>query len=81
MYADLMIKNTKLLCRGKRWTCFSFHSYLLRPSIFRVASNIAEQAVAQIRVVQAFVGEERAMWAYAAALGGEQRIGYRVGYT
>ncbi|CAO2207620.1 unnamed protein product [Urochloa humidicola] len=43
------------------------------------ASGIAEQAVAQIRVVQAFVGEERAMRAYAAALAAAQRIGYRSG--
>lgn len=45
------------------------------------ASNIAEQAVAQIRVVQAFVGEERAMRAYSAALGAAQRVGYRSGWA
>ncbi|KAJ1269703.1 hypothetical protein BS78_07G231700 [Paspalum vaginatum] len=43
------------------------------------ASGIAEQAVAQIRTVQAFVGEERAMRAYSAALAAAQRIGYRSG--
>ncbi|KAL6859205.1 hypothetical protein ACP4OV_018207 [Aristida adscensionis] len=45
------------------------------------ASNIAEQALAQIRVVQAFVGEERAMRAYSAALAAAQRIGYRSGFA
>nr|AFP44681.1 hypothetical protein [Eragrostis tef] len=45
------------------------------------ASNIAEQAVAQIRTVQAFVGEERAMRAYSLALGMAQRIGYRSGFA
>ncbi|CAL5014182.1 unnamed protein product [Urochloa decumbens] len=43
------------------------------------ASGIAEQALAQIRMVQAFVGEERAMRAYSAALGVAQKIGYRSG--
>lgn len=43
------------------------------------AGGIAEQAVAQIRTVQAFVGEEREMRAYAAALAVAQRIGYRSG--
>ncbi|CAO2186505.1 unnamed protein product [Urochloa humidicola] len=43
------------------------------------ASAIAEQALAQIRIVQAFVGEERAMRAYSAALAAAQRIGYRAG--
>ncbi|RLN05609.1 P-glycoprotein 1 [Panicum miliaceum] len=45
------------------------------------ASNIAEQALAQIRIVQAFVGEERAMRAYSAALAVAQRIGYRSGFA
>ncbi|GJN04300.1 hypothetical protein PR202_ga21839 [Eleusine coracana subsp. coracana] len=45
------------------------------------ASNIAEQALAQIRVVQAFVGEDRAMRAYSAALSVAQRIGYRSGFA
>ncbi|CAL5000480.1 unnamed protein product [Urochloa decumbens] len=43
------------------------------------ASGIAEQALAQIRIVQAFVGEERAMRAYSAALAVAQKIGYRSG--
>ncbi|OEL30972.1 ABC transporter B family member 1 [Dichanthelium oligosanthes] len=43
------------------------------------ASNIAEQALAQIRIVQAFVGEERAMRAYSAALAVAQKMGYRSG--
>ncbi|CAO2169944.1 unnamed protein product [Urochloa humidicola] len=43
------------------------------------ASAIAEQALAQIRIVQAFVGEDRAMRAYSAALAAAQRIGYRAG--
>uniref|UniRef100_A0A0D9XAZ8 ABC transporter B family member 1 n=1 Tax=Leersia perrieri TaxID=77586 RepID=A0A0D9XAZ8_9ORYZ len=45
------------------------------------ASGIAEQAVAQIRIVQSFVGEERAMRAYSAALAVAQRIGYRTGFA
>jgi len=45
------------------------------------ASSIAEQALAQIRIVQAFVGEERAMRAYSAALAAAQRIGYRSGFA
>ncbi|XP_062191556.1 ABC transporter B family member 1-like [Phragmites australis] len=45
------------------------------------ASNIAEQALAQIRIVQAFVGEERAMRAYSAALAVAQRVGYRSGFA
>ncbi|XP_062195951.1 ABC transporter B family member 1-like [Phragmites australis] len=45
------------------------------------ASNIAEQALAQIRIVQAFVGEERAMRAYSTALAMAQRIGYRSGFA
>nr|AAR00316.1 PGP1 [Zea mays] len=45
------------------------------------ASGIAEQALAQIRIVQAFVGEEREMRAYSAALAVAQRIGYRSGFA
>jgi len=45
------------------------------------ASSIAEQALAQIRIVQAFVGEDRAMRAYSAALAVAQRIGYRSGFA
>ncbi|GJN15411.1 hypothetical protein PR202_gb02324 [Eleusine coracana subsp. coracana] len=45
------------------------------------ASNIAEQSLAQIRVVQAFVGEDRAVRAYSAALSVAQRIGYRSGFA
>ncbi|XP_052164672.1 ABC transporter B family member 1 [Oryza glaberrima] len=45
------------------------------------ASGIAEQALAQIRIVQSFVGEERVMRAYSAALAVAQRIGYRSGFA
>ncbi|KAG2585814.1 ABC transporter B family member 1-like [Panicum virgatum] len=45
------------------------------------ASSIAEQALAQVRIVQAFVGEDRAMRAYSAALAVAQRIGYRSGFA
>ncbi|CAD6265116.1 unnamed protein product [Miscanthus lutarioriparius] len=45
------------------------------------ASGIAEQALAQIRIVQAFVGEEREMRAYSAALAVAQKIGYRSGFA
>ncbi|XP_047061877.1 ABC transporter B family member 1 [Lolium rigidum] len=45
------------------------------------ASNIAEQALAQIRIVQSFVGEERVARAYSAALAAAQRIGYRNGFA
>ncbi|KAG8087603.1 hypothetical protein GUJ93_ZPchr0010g7374 [Zizania palustris] len=45
------------------------------------ASNIAEQALAQIRIVQSFVGEERVAQAYSAALAVAQRIGYRSGFA
>ncbi|KAG0490076.1 hypothetical protein HPP92_006939 [Vanilla planifolia] len=45
------------------------------------ASNIAEQALAQIRTVQSFVGETRALLAYSAALKVAQRIGYRCGFA
>nr|CAB3483843.1 unnamed protein product [Digitaria exilis] len=43
------------------------------------ASGIVEQALAQIRTVQAFVGEEREMRAYSAALAVAQKVGYRSG--
>ncbi|KAJ0966591.1 hypothetical protein J5N97_023508 [Dioscorea zingiberensis] len=43
------------------------------------ASNIAEQALAQIRTVQSYVGESRALQAYSSALRVAQRIGYRSG--
>ncbi|PKA65222.1 ABC transporter B family member 1 [Apostasia shenzhenica] len=45
------------------------------------ASNIAEQALEQIRTVQSFVGESRAICAYSAALNVAQRIGYRSGFA
>lgn len=45
------------------------------------ASNIAEQALSQIRIVQSFVGEERVAQAYSAALAVAQRIGYRNGFA
>ncbi|XP_006660395.2 ABC transporter B family member 1 [Oryza brachyantha] len=45
------------------------------------ASSIAEQALAQIRIVQSFVGEERVLRAYSAALAVAQRIGYRSGFA
>ncbi|VAI75199.1 unnamed protein product [Triticum turgidum subsp. durum] len=45
------------------------------------ASNIAEQALSQIRVVQSFVGEERVAQAYSAALAVAQSIGYRNGFA
>uniref|UniRef100_A0ACD5ZP59 Uncharacterized protein n=1 Tax=Avena sativa TaxID=4498 RepID=A0ACD5ZP59_AVESA len=45
------------------------------------ASNIAEQALVQIRIVQSFVGEERVAQAYSAALAVAQRIGYRNGFA
>ncbi|KAH9324806.1 hypothetical protein KI387_004984 [Taxus chinensis] len=43
------------------------------------AGNIAEQALAQIRTVFSFVGEEKTMQAYSAALKVAQKIGYRSG--
>ncbi|XP_008789538.3 LOW QUALITY PROTEIN: ABC transporter B family member 1-like [Phoenix dactylifera] len=43
------------------------------------ASSIAEQALAQIRTVQSFVGESRVLQAYSSALKLAQRIGYRIG--
>ncbi|XP_010935700.1 ABC transporter B family member 1 [Elaeis guineensis] len=45
------------------------------------ASNIAEQALAQIRTVQSFVGESRVLQAYSSALKVAQRIGYRTGFA
>ncbi|ONK55458.1 uncharacterized protein A4U43_UnF2940 [Asparagus officinalis] len=44
------------------------------------ASNTAEQALAQIRTVQSFVGESRALQAYSSSLRIAQRIGYRIGF-
>ncbi|KAH9305897.1 hypothetical protein KI387_010301, partial [Taxus chinensis] len=43
------------------------------------AGNITEQALAQIRTVFSFVGEEKTMQAYSAALKVAQKIGYRSG--
>ncbi|CAA7390833.1 unnamed protein product [Spirodela intermedia] len=43
------------------------------------ASNVAEQALAQIRTVQSFVGEARTISTYSAALGVAQRNGYKSG--
>ncbi|GFP90775.1 ABC transporter b family member 1 [Phtheirospermum japonicum] len=43
------------------------------------AGNIAQQTLAQIRTVIAFVGESRALQAYSAALKVSQRIGYKSG--
>ncbi|KAL5220578.1 hypothetical protein ABZP36_025291 [Zizania latifolia] len=45
------------------------------------AGNIAEQALAQIRIVQSFVAEERVLRAYSTALAVAQRIGYRSGFA
>ncbi|XP_042381563.1 ABC transporter B family member 1-like isoform X2 [Zingiber officinale] len=45
------------------------------------ANNIAEQALAQVRTVQSFVGESRVLQAYSAALGVAQKIGYRSGFS
>ncbi|KAJ6805921.1 PGP1 isoform X1 [Iris pallida] len=45
------------------------------------ATNIAEQALAQIRTVQAFVGESSTLKAYSSALRTAQRIGYRIGFA
>ncbi|KAH6755376.1 ATP binding cassette subfamily B1 [Perilla frutescens var. hirtella] len=45
------------------------------------AGNIAEQTLAQIRTVLAFVGESRALQAYSAALKVSQRIGYKSGFA
>ncbi|CAA2995558.1 ABC transporter B family member 1 [Olea europaea subsp. europaea] len=45
------------------------------------AGNIAEQTIAQIRTVLAYVGESRALQAYSAALKVAQRIGYKTGFA
>ncbi|WOL00017.1 ABC transporter B family member 1 [Canna indica] len=45
------------------------------------ASNIAEQAMEQIRTVQVFVGESRVLQAYSSALRVSQKTGYRSGFT
>ncbi|CAL0326786.1 unnamed protein product [Lupinus luteus] len=45
------------------------------------AGNIAEQTVAQIRVVLAFVGESRALKAYSSALKVGQKLGYKTGFA
>nr|QVT92340.1 ABC transporter [Salvia miltiorrhiza] len=43
------------------------------------AGNIAEQSIAQIRTVLAYVGESRALQSYSAALRVAQRLGYKIG--
>ncbi|KAL0913760.1 hypothetical protein M5K25_017244 [Dendrobium thyrsiflorum] len=45
------------------------------------ASNIAEMSLSQIRTVQSFGGESRALQAYSGALKVAQRIGYRIGFA
>jgi len=45
------------------------------------AGNIAEQTIAQIRTVLAFVGESRALQAYSSALKVAQRLGYKSGFA
>ncbi|KAL8149928.1 hypothetical protein AgCh_006801 [Apium graveolens] len=45
------------------------------------AGNIAEQNVAQIRTVVAYVGESRALKAYSSALKISQRLGYKTGLS
>ncbi|CAA0830309.1 ABC transporter B family member 1 [Striga hermonthica] len=45
------------------------------------AGNIAEQTIAQIRTVLAFVGESRALQSYSAALKVAQKIGYKIGFA
>ncbi|PSS23698.1 ABC transporter B family member 1 like [Actinidia chinensis var. chinensis] len=45
------------------------------------AGNIAEQTIAQIRTVLAFVGESRALQAYSSALSIAQRLGYKSGFA
>ncbi|KAL6507886.1 Multidrug resistance protein 1 [Orobanche gracilis] len=45
------------------------------------AGNIAEQTIAQIRTVLAFVGESRASHSYSAALRVAQKIGYKIGFA
>ncbi|KAK6147053.1 hypothetical protein DH2020_017965 [Rehmannia glutinosa] len=45
------------------------------------AGNIAEQTLAQIRTVLAFVGESKALQSYSAALRVAQKIGYKIGFA
>ncbi|GER54296.1 ABC transporter B family member 1 [Striga asiatica] len=45
------------------------------------AGNIAEQTIAQIRTVLAFVGESRALQSYSSALKIAQKIGYKIGFA
>ncbi|XP_071685590.1 ABC transporter B family member 1 [Rutidosis leptorrhynchoides] len=45
------------------------------------AGNIAEQTIAQIRTVSAYVGESRALQAYSAALKISQKLGYKSGFA
>ncbi|XP_051130267.1 ABC transporter B family member 1 [Andrographis paniculata] len=45
------------------------------------AGNIAEQTIAQIRTVMAYVGESRALQSYSAALRVSQKIGYKIGFA
>ncbi|XP_024983621.1 ABC transporter B family member 1 [Cynara cardunculus var. scolymus] len=45
------------------------------------AGNIAEQTIAQIRTVFAYVGESRALQAYSAALKISQKLGYKTGFS
>ncbi|CAA0830450.1 ABC transporter B family member 1 [Striga hermonthica] len=45
------------------------------------AGNIAEQTIAQIRTVLAFVGESRALHSYSSALRIAQKIGYKIGFA
>nr|XP_043609174.1 ABC transporter B family member 1 [Erigeron canadensis] len=45
------------------------------------AGNIAEQTIAQIRTVLAYVGESRALQAYSAALKISQKLGYKSGFA
>ncbi|KAL7136709.1 hypothetical protein ABFS83_10G048600 [Erythranthe nasuta] len=43
------------------------------------AGNIAEQTIAQIRTVLAYVGESRALQSYSSSLRVAQKIGYKIG--
>ncbi|KAJ9559189.1 hypothetical protein OSB04_013803 [Centaurea solstitialis] len=45
------------------------------------AGNIAEQTIAQIRTVFAYVGESRALQSYSAALKISQKLGYKTGLS
>ncbi|XP_016184848.1 ABC transporter B family member 1 [Arachis ipaensis] len=45
------------------------------------AGNIVEQIVVQIRVVLAFVGENRALQGYSSALRIAQKLGYKTGFA